>query len=252
MLLTLSGLFLIGACVEPETPKVRASKPDKPDLTDSAETGDTGPVSEGPCPVGMALAGSACVDKWEAFLEDWSPYDVPEGGVAATAEGEVPQGYISQEVAATACNAAGKRLCTLEEWMRACQGPEGFTYPYGNTYDEDACNTSYAGDHPVCDFFGTCDGVWDMDHMNNPGINQQPGTEDAAGANPGCRSADGIYDLHGNLHEWIDDPDGTFKGGFYADASINGNGCSYTTSAHEISYHDYSTGFRCCADPTAE
>ena len=56
-----------------------------------------------------------------------------------------------------------------------------------------------------------------------------------------------VVDLHGNLHEWISDPDGTFKGGFYADASINGSGCSYTTTAHSMSYHDYSTGFRCCS-----
>mgnify|MGYP001949009428 CR=1 FL=1 len=57
------------------------------------------------------------------------------------------------------------------------------------------------------------------------------------------------YDLHGNLHEWIADPAGTFKGGFYVDAVINGSGCAYTTTAHTFDYHDYSTGFRCCADP---
>ena len=57
-----------------------------------------------------------------------------------------------------------------------------------------------------------------------------------------------MFDLHGNLHEWVDDPDGTFRGGFYADASINGDGCLYVTTRHDFSYHDYSTGFRCCAD----
>ena len=30
---------------------------------------------------------------------------------------------------------------------------------------------------------------------------------------------------------------------------INGPGCRYVTSAHELAYHDYSTGFRCCAAP---
>ena len=34
----------------------------------------------------------------------------------------------------------------------------------------------------------------------------------------------------------------------YGDAEQNGPGCHYVTSAHEITYHDYSTGFRCCAD----
>ena len=62
-------------------------------------------------------------------------------------------------------------------------------------------------------------------------------------------SAEGVFDLHGNLHEWIADPEGTFKGGFYADGKINGLGCGYTTTAHDTAYHDYSTGFRCCRDP---
>jgi formylglycine-generating enzyme required for sulfatase activity len=197
----------------------------------------------------MALAGSVCVDRWEAHLVGASPYEVPVDGVAIAEEGAVPQGYISGEVAAAACAAAGKRLCSLDEWMRACGGPDGTLYPYGDTYDPDACNDSYAGSHPVVDYFGTSEGVWDTEHMNDPGINQQPGTEDPAGANPGCVTPEGLYDMHGNLHEWIADPEGTFKGGFYADAELNGPGCTYATTAHTFDYHDYSTGFRCCQEP---
>ena len=54
--------------------------------------------------------------------------------------------------------------------------------------------------------------------------------------------------MMGNLHEWTSDPAGTFRGGFYVDTVINGDGCLYRTTAHDVSYHDYSTGFRCCAD----
>jgi formylglycine-generating enzyme required for sulfatase activity len=172
---------------------------------------------------------------------------VPEGGVAQSIEGVPPQGYISGEVAEAACEAAGKRLCSLDEWLLACEGEQGRTYPYGHHYDETACNDSYDGGHPLIDYFGTSEGIWDMDHMNDPGINQQPGTVALTGEYEGCVTPEGVYDLHGNLHEWVSDPNGTFKGGFYADASINGEGCSYTTTAHEFSYHDYSTGFRCCA-----
>ena len=223
------------------------------DADSDADAGEDGgadtDTAVGPCPAGMALAGEACVDRWEAHLAGWSPYDVPEGGVAVAEAGAVPQGYISGEVAEAACEAAGKRLCALDEWLRACQGPDGWTWPYGDTYVEGACNDTYPGTHPVVDYFGTSDGVWDSEHMNDPGINQQPDTVDPAGANPACASAEGIFDMQGNLHEWIGDPDGTFKGGFYADASINGPGCTYATTAHDFGYHDYSTGFRCCADP---
>ena len=48
---------------------------------------------------------------------------------------------------------------------------------------------------------------------------------------------------------WVDDADGTFRGGYYMDTSKNGDGCSYHTTAHDFTYHDYSTGFRCCMDP---
>ena len=41
---------------------------------------------------------------------------------------------------------------------------------------------------------------------------------------------------------------GIFKGGFFVDAKLNGPGCLYATTAHAQSYHDYSTGFRCCAE----
>ena len=68
-----------------------------------------------------------------------------------------------------------------------------------------------------------------------------------------CRNAYGVYDMVGNLHEWTadvhDGTRGTFRGGYYQDTHLNGDGCSYRTVAHDVSYHDYSTGFRCCADP---
>ena len=53
--------------------------------------------------------------------------------------------------------------------------------------------------------------------------------------------------MMGNLHEWVADASGTFRGGFYADTSRNGPGCLYRTTAHNRQHWDYSTGFRCCA-----
>jgi len=34
---------------------------------------------------------------------------------------------------------------------------------------------------------------------------------------------------------------------YYLDTTLNGDGCNYRTVAHAHDYHDYSTGFRCCA-----
>ncbi|MCB9674244.1 MAG: SUMF1/EgtB/PvdO family nonheme iron enzyme [Alphaproteobacteria bacterium] len=217
---------------------------DLPADTDVPEpTGDTG----APCPPDMVAIDGFCIDRYEAHLVGQSPYAVPTAGVAANAAGQVPQGYISGEVASAACQAAGKRLCATTEWRRACQGPAGTTYPYGNTYQSGTCNEGRSV-HPVIELFGGA-ANWSSSQMNDPGLNQLPDSLAASGAYSGCVTAEGVFDMHGNLHEWVADPNGTFLGGFYVDASINGAGCTYTTTAHAFGYHDYSTGFRCCADP---
>ena len=200
----------------------------------------------GSCLSGMAYINGFCIDRWEASLKNQSPYSVPDGGVAQTAPGVMPQGYISGEVAEATCQAAGKRLCTSAEWLRACQGPGEMTYPYGNSYRPSACNEGREV-HPIIELFGD-DADWSLGQMNDARINQLPNTLNVTGKHPVCMSVEGIYDLHGNLHEWVADADGTFRGGFYVDAKINGAGCLYRTTAHGRSYHDYSTGFRCCSD----
>lgn len=229
-----------------------------------AGAGDAGPADAGgdvgsaPCPPLMALVDDAfCVDLFEGALEEqdgngaWapaSPYLTVGSRVvrAVPAAGITPQGYISGLEAETACTNAGKRLCSSTEWLAACRGPQDYVYPYGNAHVDGACNDHYPGVHPVSDYFGTGTGVWDTAHMNDPGINQQPDTVAAGGAFTQCVSAWGSFDMHGNLHEWVSDTDGTFRGGFYADAVLNNPGCTYETVRHTSDYHDYSTGFRCC------
>ena len=48
----------------------------------------------------------------------------------------------------------------------------------------------------------------------------------------------------GNLDEWIDDPDGTFVGGFYSRGTREG--CDSIIEVHDYTYYDYSLGVRCC------
>jgi hypothetical protein len=198
----------------------------------------------GACPADMVPIDDFCIDRYEAHLAGQDPTLVPSSGVAANALGALPQGYISGVVAAGSCAAAGKRLCTPDEWLRACEGPAGTLYPYGDTYNPDACNEGRAT-HPVIDLFGS-GATFDDAQLNDPRLNQLPDSLAPSGAYTACRSAEGVYDLHGNLHEWVADAAGTFQGGFYVDATLNGPGCTYRTTAHSFEYHDYSTGFRCC------
>ena len=207
---------------------------------------------------GMVRVSTFCIDQYEASLLEvldggtatrpWSPYVNPGTRVIAaiSAPNAVPQGYITQLQAAAACAGAGKRLCTDTEWQRACRGPSNLQYPYGNTRMSGVCNDARSV-HPAIELYGTS-ASWIYSHIDSPCLNQlQPGL-DRSGANSGCVSAEGVYDLMGNLHEWTADPAGTFRGGFYVDTVINGNGCSYVTTAHAVTHWDYSTGFRCCAD----
>jgi hypothetical protein len=71
-----------------------------------------------------------------------------------------------------------------------------------------------------------------------------------AGATPACASVwgnDAVYDLVGNLDEWIEDTKGAFAGGFYSRGTRAG--CDAVITAHPKVYADYSTGVRCCRDP---
>jgi formylglycine-generating enzyme required for sulfatase activity len=208
---------------------------------------------ENGCPPGMLRIDTFCIDRWEAHLVTFpagdpvSPYFEPASPVMArSAQGAVPQGYISQVQATAACANAGKRLCTDSEWLRACQGPNGTTYPYGDTLMEGVCN-DHREQHPVIEYFMTSED-WIWSELAHPCLNQLDAGLATSGAYAGCESSEGAFDLMGNLHEWTDNPQGTFRGGFYVDTVLNGSGCLYATTAHDVTHLDYSTGFRCCAD----
>lgn len=211
--------------------------------------GLTEPLGVGGCPAGMVPVESFCIDRYEASLDGWSPYFNPGTAVvtAVSLPAAVPQGYISGDQAAAACITAGKRLCTDTEWLRACRGPAMTTYPYGDVLMPGVCNDARAV-HPAIELFGTTDPIiWSM--LGHPCLNQLADSLAPTGDHPGCVTTEGVHDMMGNLHEWTADPAGTFRGGFYVDTVINGSGCLYATTAHNTSHWDYSTGFRCCADP---
>jgi hypothetical protein len=159
----------------------------------------------------------------------------------------VPQGYVSETTAARACARAGKRLCKWEEWVTACRGEQDTPFPYGPKYRRGACNVS-RGDHPAAILYGNASiGHWDP-RLNQVQVHGEPLLR-ATGETAECRSAwgdDAVYDMVGNLDEWIDDPEGTFVGGFYSRDTVRG--CEARVTEHPRQFFDYSTGVRCCAE----
>ena len=226
-----------------------------------------------PCPEEMVLVrrpqAAYCIDRWEASLElaaeaGGKPWpgnrniDGMESQVRAVSLlGRKPQGYISGKQAAMACAHSGKRLCEIDEWVRACKGPKGLLYPYGSERLPNRCNDRYRklNYHPVVRLFkklappGTdSKEMWLPSWMNRPELHELSHSVKPTGSHVACESAYGVFDMVGNLHEWVADPQGTFFGGFFMDTFQNGEGCEYRTIGHPFDYHDYSTGFRCCAD----
>jgi sulfatase modifying factor 1 len=218
----------------------------------------------------VRVQGPYCIDRWEASIDVVTPsgkrdswagnhtvHAVESQMVAVSVPGRKPQGYISGEQAALACRRAGKRLCEIDEWVRACRGPQLTLYPYGNERRPHYCNDRYRklDYHPVPRLFRQVApsgadprAMWDPRLMNDPRLHELSHTVSPTGAFEKCTNEYGVFDMVGNLHEWVADPDGTFFGGFFMDTFQNGEGCEYRTVAHPFDYHDYSTGFRCCAD----
>jgi hypothetical protein len=158
-----------------------------------------------------------------------------------------PSGYLTRGLSEMACKNAGKRLCTRSEWVKACRGDQDRTFPYGAEYQDLACNV-HRKSHPAQ--------LLHRDSSRNhldPRLNL---TEDIdgpllrrTGETPRCVSTwgdDGIFDMVGNLDEWISDLDGTFVGGFYSRATTQG--CEASIESHDPGYLDYSLGTRCCRD----
>jgi len=291
-LLVFGGLASLVACATLELsrqhrPTAHAAAPAAPAPAAAPRAAIATPTpssSSGPCPTEMTLVGGACIDRYEAHLlvrgNDGAlvahpPYTPPSEGwfVAAAEVGVKPQAYVDQLQAASACEHAGKRLCSVGEWYRACTGEAGTTYPYGEHYEAGRCNVGKP--HLLSMLHGSNPQGWSYSDFNDPAMSARTGFLGLTGEYAGCAGPNGVHDLVGNLHEWVADRvdarlpsklplpaivshrigkkfgNGIFMGGFYSTRNEHGEGCKFVTAAHEPRYHDYSTGFRCCRDAAA-
>jgi len=159
--------------------------------------------------------------------------------------GVIPSGYTNSHVAKAACEAAGKRLCTHDEWRTACRGEKDRKFPYGDSYSRGSCNV-FRYQHPAALLHGNA-ALGHLDPRLNRTRHQGKPLLKASGTTPRCASRwgnDAIYDMVGNLDEWVDKKGGAFAGGFYARSTRKG--CNALITVHPRRYLDYSLGTRCC------
>lgn len=180
--------------------------------------------------------------------------DLPDLGLLAEGSVEpmessrpnvIPSGYLDGNTAAEACRRASKRLCTKDEWVLACRGEKNQQFPYGDQYVAGACNI-FREAHPAVLLHGNAS-EGHLDPRLNLTSTERGPLLHRTGTTERCKSiwgGDVIYDMVGNLDEWVDDPQGAFQGGFYARATKLG--CEARISTHAREYADYSLGVRCC------
>jgi len=150
--------------------------------------GDGKEPDTGPCSSDMVFVtsptGGFCIDKYESSPNDDCQNSNPNSQedsrmnlnykdcAAVSVAGKQPWRNISQNQAVMACAKAGKRLPTNKEWFQASLG----TPDLDSGWAMDDCNVK-------------------KNWSENPGL---------TGSASKCVSSAGVYDMVGNVWEWID------------------------------------------------
>ncbi|MFO0554549.1 MAG: SUMF1/EgtB/PvdO family nonheme iron enzyme [Polyangiaceae bacterium] len=165
---------------------------------------------------------------------------------APNKKGSRPFVMKSYKAAKKWCSERHKRMCTEQEWETACEGPELRPLAYGWAVNKKTCNSDKKWMEVDWDKFKAIDEAAqaESDRLWQGSPSGQYG---------GCVSSFGVYDMMGNVEEWVTSRKtrkyaGALMGGFWAKPWT---GCRGTNDAHETSFVFYETGFRCCADPGA-
>ncbi|MCU0664893.1 MAG: hypothetical protein MUC50_21535 [Myxococcota bacterium] len=222
---------------------------------DSDSDSDTNADSdtEGPCPPDMVPVDALCMDRYEAPNQ----------------AGATPFVMFHFLEADAWCVARGKRLCFDDEWTEACAGPDGWTYPYGDTHLTGQCNddkTWISPDQALLNDWPTnacTPDVTDLDTLLAKVRLVSPAAKasadhveslyqaDPSGANALCANSLGAFDTQGNVEEWTRRRDGGepgFHGKLMGRYWAQEGTCQAGVAAHGDLFRFYETGFRCCMD----
>ena len=189
----------------------------------------------------MVDIGTFCIDRYEAPNQ----------------KGQIPLVAQTATDGEEWCLAHSKRLCLEKEWLAACEGAEKRKYPYGQKYLPRGCNDQKEWRLPnwsLIQKFPSEIGQTEVARLNQA---------DPSGDFLECVTPEGVYDLGGNVSEWVTRTEshtstfthvmmGCYWSGCYAsnrgkEVSI----CRGTNAGHSGvrgEFRTYEAGFRCCMD----
>jgi hypothetical protein len=162
--------------------------------------------------------------------------------------GELPSLLVSWLDARATCEKIGKRLCTEDEFNFGCEGEAMLPYTYGYVRDATKCNIDRPyrkREHKLLKY-ESC--------LKKPECKKELEKLDQrlpTGSLPACVSPFGVYDLNGNINEWVLRPNekpptrSGLKGGWWG--PVRGR-CRPTVGFHKEDDYGYEEGFRCCKD----
>jgi hypothetical protein len=167
--------------------------------------GDGGVIT---CPADMVVVENQfCMDIYEASRPDATDtFDGTDTSYATSRFNVRPwmDPTMTLSDAQTACQNAGKRLCTVSEWVTTCQGPQVTVYSYGDTYDATTCN----GIDAFCDCgSAACQAITPCPFPHCFSQCGAPFHVVPTGTFTNCVSGYGTYDMNGNLWEIADSTD---------------------------------------------
>lgn len=209
--------------------------------------GGTGGTHDGsvgdPCPTAMVRAPveNFCIDVDEVTNEAYASFlaaNVPQtqqpifclANISYTPSRDWPFGQGAEKRPVTSvdfcdarayCAWAGKHLCSRADWTNACSNNGERTFPYGDSYDQSACNGENGGAVANVESFSRCTGGYA-----------------------------GLFDMSGNAAEWTDDCPGASDncgvlGGAAGDDEEDLRCTSRKTFRRTDT--DQTRGFRCCS-----
>ncbi len=225
----------IDELIAPPLPEGAASK------LNPLPVGGSCPEGMAPVPGGAYLLGPGGIDFPAPYwtpdrLAELEPFcmDIYEW---PNQEGALPKTNVTWEEARLHCEAAGKRLCKVDEWEAACRSAEGWVYSYGPDYEPTRCYTEGAT------------------HFDTRALRP-------IGSFPDCVGPLGVHDLNGSVSEWVDaehpgppfPPDPSVAEGTPCHEIMGGTMWSATYGQdcrsrhwHAVGHRQDDDGFRCCA-----